>query len=78
MCDIQTAMAVSGSGKMDIDKETVQIVAVVGGVAIAVTALIVDGDIGYAMGTGIISIASAVAGYIFGKGACEDEAEVPK
>jgi len=63
---------------MNIDKETVQVVAVVGGVCVACVALIYDGDLGYAMGTGIISIASASAGYIFGKGACEDEAEVPK
>jgi len=78
VCDIQTATAVSGGSKMDIDKEAVQIVAVVGGVAIAVTALIVDGDIGYAMGTSVLTIASAMAGYIFGKGACEDEEKVQK
>ena len=76
MCDIQTATAGIGGSKMDIDKETVQVVAVVGGVIIAVAALVFDGDLGYAMGTGVISIASAMAGYIFGKGMCEDAEKV--
>ena len=78
MCDIQTATAAIGGRKMDIDKETVQVVAVAGGVIIAVAALIFDGDLGYAMGTGILTIASAMAGYIFGKGTCENETEIPK
>ena len=78
MCDIQTATAVSGSDKMDIDKELVQVVAVVGGVIVAVAALVFDGELGYAMGTGIMTIASAMAGYIFGAKRCADETEVPK
>jgi len=77
MCDIYTATAVlnepKGDRKMDIDKETVQVVAVVGGVIIAVAALLFDGELGYAMGTGIMTIAGSVAGYIFGKTAAEKE-----
>jgi len=60
---------------MDIDKEFVQVVAVVGGVIIAVASLVFDGDLGYAMGTGIIAIASGAAGYIFGKSMCEEVKE---
>ena len=52
---------------MDVDKELVQLVTIVGGVVIAVVALIVDGELGYAMGTGILSLASGVMGYIFGQ-----------
>lgn len=55
---------------MKADKEVVQVAAVVGGVAIAITALIVDGDIGYAMSTGILTLAGTVSGYWWGsKGA---------
>ena len=80
MCDANAAVQLldGGKGKMDIDKETVQVVAVAGGVIISVAALVFDGDLGYAMGTGILTIASAMAGYIFGKGTCENEAEVQK
>jgi len=63
---------------MDIDREIVQCVAIVGGVAIAVTALIVDGDIGYAMGTGMLSLFSGIMGYLFGKGGESNETEVPQ
>lgn len=61
-------------GKMDIDKETVQVVAVIGGVVIAVAALVFDGDLGYAMGTGIMTLASGAVGYIFGSKKCEGAA----
>ena len=78
MCDIQTAMAVSGSGKMDIDKETVQVVAIIAGTAVAVTALIVDGEIGMAVAMGLMPTITGVAGYLFGIKRCENEAEVQK
>lgn len=78
MCDGYTASKLivedeGKGGKMDVDKETVQVVTVIGGVVIAVAALVFDGDLGYAMGTGIISLASAVVGYIFGSKKCEGE-----
>lgn len=57
---------VGGKGKMDIDKETVQLAAVVGGVVIAVASLIFDGDLGYAMGTGVLTMAGTAVGYLFG------------
>lgn len=86
MCDIQTAMAVSGcgelaasgSGKMDMDKETVQAVAIVAGTVVAVTALIVDGEIGMAVAMGMMPTITGVAGYLFGIKRCENETEVPK
>ena len=61
---------------MNIDREAVQCVAIVGGVAIAVTALIVDGELGYAMGTGMLSLFSGAMGYLFGKGGDGDAEEV--
>jgi len=71
VCDIQTATALlvepRRKKRMDVDKELVQLVTIVGGVVIAVVALIVDGELGYAMGTGILSLASGVMGYIFGQ-----------
>jgi len=65
-----------GGRKMDMDKETVQVVAIVGGVTIAVAALVFDGELGYALGTGVLTLASSVVSYIFGQKSClkkEDE-----
>ena len=72
MCDAYTAVALlenedKGPRRIDIDRELVQLVTIVGGVVIAVVALIVDGELGYAMGTGVLSLASGVMGYIFGQ-----------
>lgn len=72
MCDAYTAVALlenedKGPRRIDIDRELVQLVTIVGGVVIAVVALIVDGELGYAMGTGILSLASGVLGYVFGQ-----------
>lgn len=79
MCDIQTAVAVSGGRKrMDVDKEAVQLAAIISGTVIAVAALVFDGELGYAMGTGILTMAGTYGGYIFGVKRCEDEKEVPK
>ena len=52
---------------IELDKECVQALAIVGGTVIAVAALVLDGDLGYAMGTGILSLGSGVVGYLFGK-----------
>ncbi len=76
MCDIQTAMAVSGGSKMDLDKEVVQVVAIVAGTAVAVTALIVDGEIGMAVAMGLMPTISGVAGYLFGVKRYDDEKKV--
>ena len=79
MCDIQTAVAVSGGRKrMDVDKEAVQLAAIISGTVIAVAALVFDGELGYAMGTGILTMAGTYGGYIFGVKRCADEKEVQK
>lgn len=75
MCDIQTATVVGNGGKMDIDKEMVQVVAIVSGTAVAVTALIVDGEIGMAVAMGLMPTITGIAGYLFGVKRCEDESE---
>ena len=72
MCDAYTAVALlenedKGPRRIDIDRELVQLVTIVGGVVIAVVSLVVDGELGYAMGTGILSLASGVLGYVFGQ-----------
>ena len=77
MCDIQTAVAVSGGSKMDFDKEAVQVVAIVAGTVVAVTALIVDGEIGMAVAMGLMPTITGIAGYLFGIKRCENETEVP-
>lgn len=51
---------------MDMDKETVQLGAIVCGTVIAVAALVFDGELGYAMGTGLMTAAGTAAGYLFG------------
>lgn len=63
--------------KMEMDKETVQVVAIVSGTVIAVASLVLDGDLGYAMGTGILSLFSGVMGYVFGRGGCGDAETIP-
>lgn len=51
---------------MELDKETVQVAAIAAGTAIAVTSLVVDGELGYAMGTGILTLAGTISGYWWG------------
>jgi len=57
---------------VEADKEVVQIVAVVAGTIVAVAALMFDGDLGYAMGTGILTLAGTVSGYWWGLRSGED------
>jgi len=66
MCDIQTATVVLRGRKMDLDREMVQCVAIIGGVAIGITALVVDGEAGYAVAMGLTNLATAVVAYVFG------------
>jgi hypothetical protein len=54
--------------KYDLDKESVQALVVVCGTVIAVAALLYDGELGNALGTGVLSMAGVVVGYLFGKG----------
>jgi hypothetical protein len=58
---------------MDIDKEAVQIVAIIGGVVVAVAAMIFDGEVGNAVGTVILTGGAAAVSYLVGKARCEDE-----
>ena len=79
MCDLQTAIAVlGGKKKMDLDKEAVQCVAIIGGVAIGVTALLVDGEAGYAVAMGLTNLATAIVAYLFGRGGEPNAEEVPE
>jgi len=55
---------------MDLDKETVQVVAIGAGTVVAVAALVFDGELGNAIGTGILSFGGMIVGYLFGKGTC--------
>ena len=63
---------------MDFDKEAVQMVAIISGTVVAVTALIVDGEIGMAVAMGLMPTVTGVAGYLFGVKRCENETEVQK
>lgn len=71
MCDGYAASQLlidGGKKKMDVDKESVQCVAILGGVAIGITALLVDGEVGYAVAMGLTNLATGVVMYLFGKG----------
>ena len=79
MCDANAAVQLmGGSGKMDVDKEAVQCVAITGGVAFGITALLVDGEAGYAVAMGLTNLATAVVAYLFGSRRVDDEEEVQK
>ena len=57
--------------KVDMDKETVQFAAIICGTTVAVAALVFDGELGYAMGTSILTLGGTAVGYLFGKKDCE-------
>lgn len=61
---------------LDIDKEAVQVTVVICGTVIAVGALLFDGELGNAMGMGIMSLAASVVGYLFGVKSCSGGGEV--
>jgi len=77
MCDIQSCIQSIKQSKevkkLDMDKETVQVAAIVAGTAVAVTALIVDGEIGMAVAMGMMPMITGIAGYLFGVKKCESE-----
>lgn len=67
--------------KVEIDRELVQVVTVVCGTIVAVACLAFDGELGYAMGTSILTGAGTFLGYVFGKGGSggeTDAEEVPQ
>ena len=79
MCDANAQaalLAANGGRKMDIDKEAVQCVAIIGGVAFGITALLVDGEAGYAVAMGLTNLATAVVAYLFGSRRVDDAEEV--
>lgn len=58
---------------MDLDKEAVQVVAIVGGVVVAVAAMIFDGEVGNAVGTLMLTGGTALVSYYVGsKKACPE------
>jgi len=61
---------------MEMDKETVQVVAIAAGTTIAVAALVFDGELGYAMGTGILTLAGTISGYWWGVSSCKSQGGV--
>lgn len=77
MCDGYAAFMtlMKGGKKLDTDKETVQVVAIVAGTAVAVTALVVDGEIGMAVAMGLMPTITGIAGYLFGVKRCEEVKE---
>ena len=55
-----------GNHKMDLDKESVQVVAIVAASAVVVAAMIFDGAVGDAVGTVLLTGATAVVSYLAG------------
>lgn len=61
----------------DIDNETVQVVAIIGVIALGVTAMIVDGEIGETIAIAVATALGAVVGYLFkNRGGSTDAEEV--
>ena len=70
-----TILRINEGEKMDLDKESVQAIAIIAGTAVAVTALIVDGEIGMAVAMGMMPTITGIAGYLFGIKKCEEVKE---
>jgi lipid-binding SYLF domain-containing protein len=49
----------------DLDNETVQVVAIIGVIALGVTAMVVDGEIGETIAVAVATGLGAVIGYLF-------------
>lgn len=64
--DISASDIGIGKRGLDIDKETVQCVAIVSAAVIVVAAMIFDGAVGDAVGTAILTVSSAFVAYIGG------------
>jgi hypothetical protein len=60
---------------MDVDKEMVQVVAIIGGVTVAIAAMLLDGSVGDAIGTVILTGGTAAVAYLAGKARGNDEKE---
>jgi len=59
--------------KMDIDREAVQVVAIIGGVVVAVAAMVFDGEVGNAVGTVILTGGTAAVAYLVGKARTDND-----
>ena len=77
MCDMQTAVCGLKGGKMDFDKECVQMVAIAGLTVLGSVAIIFDGDIGMTIAIGVAGALGFLARSLF-PGGEKDEEEVPK
>ena len=73
MCDIQTAVAGIGGRKMDLDRECVQIAAIVGLTILGSVAIVYDGSVGEAIAVAVAGAIGFLARSIFG--GMKDEAE---
>ena len=78
MCDIQTAVAVSGGRKMDIDKECVQVAFMGCLTALGITAIVVDGEIGMAIAVAVAGAIGYLAKGVVSKMGEDDAEEVQK
>jgi uncharacterized membrane protein YadS len=61
---------------IDLDNQTVQVVAICGVTAIGITAMIVDGDIGQTMAVAVATALGVLVGYLFPRGGMTDAKKV--
>jgi len=73
MCDIQTAIAGIGGKKMDTDIMDLRLVGILCMTVLALGALIIDGDMGETLMTGIVGAIGVAVGWMFGKAQCKEE-----
>jgi|WetSurMetagenome_2_1015567.scaffolds.fasta_scaffold73684_4 hypothetical protein len=57
--------------KMDLDKEFVQVIAIVSAAVVVVAAMIFDGEVGDAVGTILLTGGAAAVSYLVGKSRCD-------
>ena len=77
MCDVQTAVGGLKGGKMDFDRECVQMTAIAGLTILGSVAVIFDGDIGMTIAIGVAGALGFLARSLF-PGGKQDEKEVQK
>ena len=73
MCDIQTAIANLKVKKMDTDIMDLRLVGILCMTVLALGALIIDGDMGETLMTGIVGAIGVSVGWMFGKAQCKEE-----
>jgi len=63
---MQDIVKESSGKRLDLDRETVQVVAIVSASAVVVCAMIFDGAVGDAIGTVLLTASTAVVSYLAG------------